>query len=79
MTNHTLDKAARAVLRREGMEEAFVHALGHGIGLDVHEGITLSQRQEEKALVRGEVIAVEPGVYFPGKFGMRIEDQVTIA
>lgn len=79
VTNHELDKTAREILRREGMEDGFVHALGHGVGLDIHEGITLSQRQKEQKLLSGEVITVEPGVYFPGKFGMRLEDQVFVA
>lgn len=73
-----LDALAREVLATFGMEDAFCHALGHGVGLEVHEGITLSSRSRE-AVVAGEVLAVEPGVYFPGKFGVRIEDMAFIA
>lgn len=74
-----IDAAARAVLRRHGMEEAFTYALGHGVGLDVHEGVTLSPRAKNSALLAGEVIAIEPGVSFPGKFGIRIEDTIIVA
>lgn len=73
-----VDEAARAVLRARGLEEAFVHALGHGVGLEVHEGITLSPRAKGQRLLRSEVVTVEPGVYFPGRFGMRLEDMVTV-
>lgn len=78
VSNHRLDILARKILAEKGMEQAFTHALGHGLGLDVHEGITLSQRGKEQKLLRGEVVTVEPGVYFPGKFGMRLEDEVFV-
>ncbi len=73
-----LDRIARDVLKREDIEEYFTHALGHGVGLDVHEGPTLSSKAKDMSLVKGEVLAVEPGVYFPGKFGMRLEDMVYV-
>jgi Xaa-Pro aminopeptidase len=72
-----IDRIARTVLASAGIEDAFCHALGHGVGLDIHEGITLSPRSKEK-LLHNEVVAIEPGVYFPGKFGMRVEDMVVI-
>lgn len=74
VTNHALDALAREVLRSHGLESAFQHALGHGVGLEIHEGITLSQRREKVVLLPGEVVTIEPGVYFPGKFGMRVEE-----
>lgn len=74
----SLDVLARSILAEEGVEEFFTHALGHGIGLDVHEGVTLSSRAADAALLPGEVIAVEPGVYFPGRFGMRVEEMVFV-
>jgi len=77
-TNHEADRAARAVLKRYGIDQYFTHALGHGIGLEVHEGVTLSQRSPERKFLKNEVVAIEPGVYFPGRFGMRIEDTVVI-
>jgi Xaa-Pro aminopeptidase len=78
--NHELDALARDVLAGHGYEKAHVipHALGHGVGLEVHEGITLSQRRPKDEVIRGEVLAVEPGLYFPGKFGMRLEEMVIV-
>jgi Xaa-Pro aminopeptidase len=70
-----VDEAARKVLRRAGMEDAFGHALGHGIGLDAHEGPVLAPGKSQR-LLPGEVLAVEPGVYFPGQFGIRRERMV---
>lgn len=74
----SLDQIARSVLRTYGMEEAFCHALGHGVGLEVHEGMTLSSRTTDRVLLKGEVITIEPGVYFPGRFGIRLEDMVVV-
>lgn len=73
-----LDRLARSVLRTYGVEKAFTHSLGHGVGLAVHEGVTLSERAADAVLLPGEVITVEPGVYFPGQFGMRVEDMVIV-
>lgn len=78
VTTHELDRAARAVLAEHGMEEAFTHSLGHGVGLEVHEGVTLSQRAPKEKLLANEVITIEPGVYFPGKFGIRLEDMIVV-
>ncbi|NLG07206.1 M24 family metallopeptidase [Candidatus Peribacteria bacterium] len=78
VTNHELDRIARVVLHRYGLEQYFTHSLGHGIGLDVHEGISLSQRAPEQQLLRGEVVTIEPGVYLPGRFGIRLEDEVVV-
>ncbi len=77
-STRAIDAAARKVLRGYGMEEAFVHALGHGVGLDIHEGVSLSQRGKDWTLLEHEVITIEPGVYFPGKFGIRLEDMVVV-
>ncbi len=79
VTNRALDRRARTILAKEGLEEAFSHALGHGLGLDIHEGVVLSQKRREMKLLKNEVVTVEPGVYFPGKFGMRIEDQMFLS
>lgn len=73
-----LDRLARDILAEEGVDEFFTHALGHGVGLDVHEGVTLSSKATDAKLLPGEVIAVEPGVYFPGRFGMRVEEMVFV-
>lgn len=77
-STRALDRAARKVLEKEGIEHAFTHALGHGVGLDVHEGATLSSMGPDMKLQSGEVITLEPGVYFPGKFGMRVEDMIVV-
>ncbi len=78
-STRVLDKAARKILQSYGMESAFTHSLGHGVGLDVHEGVSLSSKGKEDTLLKGEVIAIEPGVYFPGNFGIRLEDMVIVA
>jgi len=78
ISTHELDAAARRSLKKHGLEDKFVHSLGHGIGLEVHEGITLSQKAPVKVLLKNEIITVEPGVYFPGKFGIRLEDEIIV-
>ena len=72
-----VDEAARSVLRREGMAEAFSHSTGHGVGLEIHEGPRVGAGQKEK-LAPGMVITIEPGAYFAGEFGVRIEDMVAV-
>lgn len=66
-----LDKIARKTMGK--FEQHFGHSLGHGIGLDVHESPSLSFKSKE-TLKEGMVVTVEPGIYLPGKFGVRIED-----
>jgi Xaa-Pro aminopeptidase len=73
-----VDSAARAVIDAAEYGEYFGHALGHGVGLEVHEGPRLSQRSDD-VLAPGEVVTVEPGVYLPGNLGVRIEDLVVVA
>ncbi len=70
-----VDAAAREVIADAGFGDEFGHSLGHGVGLEVHEGPTLSMRSESE-LKAGNVVSVEPGVYVPGRFGVRIEDLV---
>ena len=72
------DREVRRLLAAHGLEQFFTHALGHGVGLDVHEGVTLSVRAKQASLQDGEVVTVEPGVYIPGAFGMRLEDMVFV-
>jgi Xaa-Pro aminopeptidase len=71
------DSAARQVIADGGQGEYFGHGLGHGVGLEVHEAPTLSQRSND-VLAAGNVVTVEPGVYLPGRFGIRIEDLVVV-
>ena len=73
-----LDAVAREIIDGAGHEEHFGHGLGHGVGLDVHEGPRLSRSGGDAALAAGNVVTVEPGVYLPGRLGVRIEDLVVV-
>ena len=73
VTGHQADSAARKVIKRAGYEEAFGHALGHGVGLAPHELPRLGPGSTEP-LTGGMVFTVEPGIYLPGWGGVRIED-----
>ncbi|MEU3981058.1 aminopeptidase P family protein [Streptomyces sp. NPDC026672] len=72
-----VDRAARAVITDAGYGEYFVHRTGHGIGVTTHEPPYMIEG-EERPLVPGMCFSVEPGVYLPGRFGVRIEDIVTV-
>jgi len=72
-----IDEAARSVLRRAKLAKYFSHSTGHGVGLEIHEGPRLAAKQTQK-LEEGMVITIEPGVYLPGRFGVRIEDMVLV-
>ena len=72
-----VDESARAVLRRAKLDKWFTHSTGHGVGLEIHEGPRLAAKQTQ-ALEAGMVVTIEPGVYMPGKFGIRIEDMVLV-
>jgi Xaa-Pro aminopeptidase len=72
-----IDAASRAYIRSHGWAEHFTHSLGHGIGLEVHEAPRISGKNNEK-LKPGMVFTIEPAVYLPGKFGVRIEDTVLV-
>jgi len=69
----SVDGAVRKFLEKKGFGDYFVHSLGHGIGVEVHEAPTLSPKSKE-VLRKGNVVTVEPGVYVPGLGGVRIED-----
>jgi len=72
-----VDAAARKALRKAGLGRWFTHSTGHGVGLEIHEAPRVAAGQRE-ILQPGIVITVEPGVYFPGKWGVRIEDMVAV-
>jgi Xaa-Pro aminopeptidase len=72
-----IDQVARDVIESAGYGERFGHGLGHGVGLAVHERPTLSTRSDDE-LQASNVLTVEPGVYLPGQFGVRIEDLVVV-
>lgn len=72
-----VDAAARKVLTDEGFGPNFSHSTGHGVGLEIHEAPRVANGQKE-VLKPGMVITIEPGVYFPGKWGIRIEDMVVV-
>ena len=73
-----VDAAAREVLREAGLAKAFRHGTGHGIGREVHEAPWLGPRSRDATLQAGAVVTIEPGVYFPGRFGIRIEDDCLV-
>lgn len=72
-----VDKAARKSLQNNGLAKYFTHSTGHGVGLEIHEPPRLAAGQTE-ILRPGMVITIEPGVYIPGKWGVRIEDMVIV-
>lgn len=72
-----VDVQARKVLRKFGLAKYFGHSLGHGVGLDIHEAPRLSS-QSTGILEAGMIVTVEPGVYIPHEFGIRIEDMVLV-
>ena len=72
-----IDAVARDMIAAAGHGEHFGHGLGHGVGLEVHEGPRLARTAEER-LAAGNVVTVEPGVYLPGRGGVRIEDLVAV-
>ncbi|RBL86166.1 peptidase M24 family protein, partial [Streptomyces cavourensis] len=72
-----IDRAARAVITESGYGERFIHRTGHGIGVTTHEPPYMIEG-EEQPLVPGMCFSVEPGIYLPGRFGVRIEDIVTV-
>ncbi|MBI2743009.1 MAG: aminopeptidase P family protein [Chlamydiales bacterium] len=75
-----LDEAAREVMKREGVEEYYLHSLGHGVGLEIHEYPRLKSTGVDKDLLLkpGMVITVEPGLYLSGKGGIRYEDTIIV-
>lgn len=78
MTNRELDEVCRSHIRQAGYASYFGHGTGHGLGIDVHEAPGVSYKAEECPLIPGMIVTIEPGIYLPGKLGVRIEDDVVI-
>jgi len=76
-TGREADAAARDLIEAAGYGSEFGHGLGHGVGLEVHENPRLSQRSDD-VLAAGNAVTVEPGIYLPERFGVRIEDLVIV-
>jgi D-alanyl-D-alanine dipeptidase len=72
-----VDRAARAVIADAGFGDRFIHRTGHGIGLELHEPPYIVEG-DETVLREGMTFSDEPGIYLPGRFGVRIEDQVAV-
>lgn len=72
-----VDKASRDVIEEAGYGEFYIHGTGHGVGTEVHEPPTLNARSSE-VLKENQAVTVEPGIYLPDKFGVRIEDLVIV-
>ncbi|GAA0560745.1 hypothetical protein GCM10010172_49920 [Paractinoplanes ferrugineus] len=76
MPSEEIDWVARQVIRDAGYGEYFIHRTGHGIGVTTHEPPYLVAG-EKQPLVPGMCFSIEPGIYLPGRFGVRLEDIVT--
>ena len=75
-----LDKAARRVIQKAGLQELILHSLGHGIGLETHEFPRIKYQGEDQNVIlcEGMVVTIEPGLYLPGVGGVRYEDTIVI-
>jgi len=78
MNGKLVDKAARDIITNAGYGEFFQHSLGHGLGLVAHEQPLITFRKDDQIVPEDCVLAIEPGIYLPNKFGMRIEDNIFV-
>ncbi len=74
ISGREVDAVARTIIDEAGHGEHFGHGVGHGVGMDIHEAPRLSRTAGEQPLRAGNIVTVEPGVYVPGRLGVRIED-----
>jgi len=72
-----VDRVAREIISKEGWGDHFGHGTGHGVGLEIHEVPAISVKSERR-LEKGMVVTIEPGIYLPGKWGIRIEDTIRV-
>ena len=77
ITGRELDAIARKVITKAGFGKYFGHALGHGVGLDVHE-LPVASKRSDTVLKPGMIVTIEPGIYIEGELGVRIEDLVLV-
>jgi Xaa-Pro aminopeptidase len=77
VTAGSVDAASRRVIKKQGFGPTFVHSTGHGVGIDIHEDPRIGPGAKD-VLKAGMVVTVEPGIYLPGKFGVRIEDTLLV-
>jgi Xaa-Pro aminopeptidase len=78
ISGRAVDAVARSIIENAGHAERFGHGVGHGVGMEIHEGPRLSRTAGEEPLRAGNIVTVEPGVYLPGSLGVRIEDLVIV-
>ncbi|HEY3971290.1 MAG TPA: aminopeptidase P family protein, partial [Solirubrobacteraceae bacterium] len=78
VSGREVDEIARTIIDNAGHSEHFGHGLGHGVGMEIHEAPRLSRTASEEPLHAGNIVTVEPGVYVPGRLGVRIEDLVLV-
>ncbi len=72
-----IDKAAREVIDKAGFGAYFIHSTGHGVGLDIHE-LPIIGARSETIIEENMVFTIEPGIYLPERFGVRIEDTIIV-
>ena len=77
MSGREIDALARAEIEKSGYGKYFVHSTGHGVGLDIHELPRISRLSEDR-IEDNMVFSIEPGIYLPNEFGVRIEDLVVM-
>ncbi len=77
VSGRSVHEGVSALLKERGLDAYFTHGTGHGVGIDIHESPSLSARSKDR-LRDGDVVTVEPGVYLPGEYGIRIEDTLSI-
>jgi Xaa-Pro aminopeptidase len=75
-----IDRTAREYIKKKGFGKYFTHSTGHGVGIEIHEHPRLYYKGKgsEDPIEEGMVFTIEPGIYLPGKFGVRLENMVAV-